>query len=67
MIKLFEILTWLGAIGAFLLSFGTLSSGASAPQQAVGISFALALVVIPYCVLGMLQRRELLKRLAERA
>lgn len=67
MIKLFEILTWLGAIGAFLLSFGTLSSGASAPQQAVGISFALAMVIIPYCLLSSLQRGEMLKRLSERA
>jgi hypothetical protein len=67
MIKLFEVLTWAGAIFAFLLSFGTLSGGASAPQQAVAISFALALVVIPYCLLSMLQRKALLKRLSERA
>lgn len=67
MIKLFEILTGLGAVCAFLLSFGALSGGQPAPQQAVGITFALALVIIPYCVLGSLQRREMLKRLAGRA
>lgn len=67
MIRLFEVLTWTGAAFAFLLSFGTLSSGASAPQQAVAISFALALVIIPYCLLSVLQRKEMLKRLSERA
>lgn len=66
MIRLFEVLTWAGAVCAFLLSFGVLSGGASAPQQAVGISFALCLVVIPYCVLSMLQRKEMLKRLGAR-
>lgn len=67
MLKLFEVLTWLGAVFAALLAFGTLSGGASAPQQSVGISFALTLVVIPYCVLSTLQRKELLRRLSERA
>lgn len=67
MIKLFEMLTWVGATCAFLLSFGTLSGGAPAPQQAVAMSFALCLVVIPYCALSMLQRKALLKQLAERA
>lgn len=62
MIKLFEILTWLGATFAFVLSAGALSGGASAPQQTVAISFALSLVIIPYCVLSSLQRRAILKR-----
>lgn len=66
MIKLFEVLTWLGALFAFLLSFGALSGGNPAPQQAVGMTFALCLVVIPYCVLSSLQRAAILKRLAER-
>lgn len=64
MIKLFEILTWLGAILAFLLSFGALSGGNPAPQQAVAMTFALCLVVIPYCVLSSLQRGAMLKKLA---
>lgn len=67
MIRLFEVLTWLGAAGAFLISFGTLSSGAPAPQQAVAICLALSLVIIPYCVLSMIQRKALLKRFSERA
>lgn len=67
MIKLFEVLTWLGAIFAALLSFGTLSSGAGAPQQAAMITFALAMVIIPYCLLSSLQRAAMLKRLSERA
>lgn len=67
MVKLFEIFTWVGAAGAFLLSFGTLSGGAGAPQQAVAISFALSLVIIPYCVLSSLQRKAMLKHLSERA
>lgn len=67
MIKLFEVLTWIGATLAFLLASGTLSGGAGAPQQAVALSFALCLVIIPYCVLSMLQRKALLKRLSERA
>lgn len=65
MIRLFEILTWAGAIFAFLISVGSMSG--SAPQQAAAVAFALSLVIIPYCVLGMLQRRELMKLLAERA
>lgn len=60
MIKLFEVLTWAGAVGAFLLSLGVLSGGAGAPQQAVGLILALSLVIIPYCVLSMLQRKALL-------
>jgi hypothetical protein len=66
MIKLFEFLTWTGAAVALLLSFGSLSGGASAPQQAVAMTFALSLVIIPYCVLGSLQRGAMLKKLAER-
>lgn len=62
MVKLFEILTWVGATFAALLSFGTLSGGNPAPQQAVGLIFALSLVVIPYCVLSALQRKELMRR-----
>lgn len=67
MLKLFEVLTWIGAICAFLMSFGMMSSGLSAPQQAAGIAFALALVIIPYCIAAMLQRKELIKRLSARA
>lgn len=67
MIKLFEMLTWIGAAIAFLMSLGILSGGAGAPQQAAGLIFALSSVIVPYCVLSSLQRKAMLKRLAGRA
>lgn len=62
MLRLFEILTWFGASFASLLAFLAIVSGMSAPQQGATAGMALCLVVIPYCVVGMLQRREILER-----
>ena len=59
--RVFEILTFVGAaVGALflLMTFG--ANGA--PQEAAGAALAVAFVVIPYCVLSALQRRELIAR-----
>jgi hypothetical protein len=60
MLRLFEILTWIGAAFASLLLLTAFAGGISAPQQAAAAGMAIGLVVIPYCVTGMLQRREMI-------
>lgn len=62
MLRLFEILTGIGAVCAALLLIGAFGSGMSAPQQGAAAAMALGLVVIPYCVTGVLQRRALLSK-----
>jgi hypothetical protein len=64
MMRLFEVLTWIGAIIGAIILLGGLSISASAPQEAAAAAMAVAMVAIPYCVLGMLQRRQMLKELA---
>lgn len=60
MLKLFEFLTGMGAILAALVLLMAFTS-ASASQQGAAAGIALCFVVIPYCVLGMLQRKALLR------
>lgn len=62
MLKLFEILTGVGAALAALLLFTAFAGGMSAPQQGAAAAIALGMVVTPYCVLAMLQRKRLLER-----
>lgn len=62
MLRFFEVLTGLGATIATLLLLAALASGMSAPQQGALAAIAIGFVVIPYCVLGMLQRRAMLQR-----
>ena len=64
MLRVFEVLTWIGAALGGLMLFGGLSAANGAPQEAAAAAMAVALVVIPYCILGMLQRRQMLKELA---
>lgn len=60
--RVFEILTFIGAtIGALLLTLGLFTS-TGAPQEASAAALALAFVGLPYCVLATLQRREILRR-----
>lgn len=60
--KAFEIITGSCALIAALMLAGTMFGSSGAPQEAAGAAMAVALVVIPYCVLSMLQRRELIKQ-----
>lgn len=62
MIRLFEILTGIGAVLAVLMLAAVVPAG-SAPQQAAGAAIALCLVAIPYCVAAVMQRREMLRRM----
>lgn len=62
MIRFFEVMTGVGAMLAALILLVALGSGMSAPQQAAAAAIGLGFVIIPYCVLGMLQRRALLAR-----
>lgn len=62
MLRLFEILTWFGAGLATLMLLAAFGGGMSAPQQGATAGMSLGLIVIPYCIVGMLQRRESLKR-----
>lgn len=48
--KAFWILPLLGLAPCLLVVFQTYSEATSAPQQAVGGIYAVAWVVIPYCV-----------------
>lgn len=60
MLRLFEFLTGVGAALATIILVMAFTSN-SAPQQAAAAGIALCFVVIPYCVLGMLQRGQLLR------
>lgn len=62
MLRLFEVLMCVGAIIAALLLFTALASGMSAPQQGATAAIAVGFVVIPYCIVGMLQRKRLIER-----
>jgi hypothetical protein len=62
MIRLFEVLTWIGAVLGAIMLGGGLSNSTSAPQQAAAAGIAIALVAIPY----MLQRRQMLKEMGKR-
>jgi len=60
-VRLFEILTYIGAVLA-LLMLATAFGVSSAPQEAAAAAIGLCFVAIPYCVAGTLQRREMLNR-----
>jgi hypothetical protein len=61
-LRVFEILTWIGAVTAALLLI--VAMGAPyAPAQSALIALAIALVTIPYCLAGVLFRRRLLDRM----
>lgn len=62
MLRLFEVLTGVGAVIAAVLLFTAFAAGMSAPQQGAAAALALGFVIIPYCVLGMLQRKRLIEQ-----
>lgn len=62
LLKLFEALTGLGAILA-LFFLAAAMAAPYAPAQNAAIAMAIALVAIPYCVAGVLHRREVLRRM----
>lgn len=53
--KLWKIVTFVGAAIGALLVFGAIADG-SAPQQAAAAGIALFFVVAPYCVQGVIYR-----------
>jgi len=53
--KLWKLMTFVGAFIGALIIFGTLMDG-SAPQQAAAAGIALFFVVAPYCVHGVIYR-----------
>jgi ABC-type spermidine/putrescine transport system permease subunit II len=59
--KVFEILTYIGAAIGLLMLFSTFGAS-GAPQEAAGAAMAVAWVVIPYCVTSVLQRRKLIEQ-----
>ncbi len=59
--KLFEILTYIGAALGLLMLVSTFGAN-GAPQEAAGAAMAVAWVVIPYCVASVLQRRKLIEQ-----
>jgi hypothetical protein len=69
--KVFWILPLLGLLPCLLVIVQTDTQATSAPQQAVGAAYALAWVVIPYCIaraiteLGKSDPGEQLKELRE--
>lgn len=64
--RLFEILTYVGAAFGALLVLMVLTSARGAPQEAAGAAMALAFTAIPYCVASLLLKREMLRRLRDR-
>lgn len=61
MLRVFETLTAIGAvISVFFLMVAI--AAPYAPAQNAAIGMAIAVVVIPYCVAGMLYRKEVLRR-----
>lgn len=48
----------LGFLASLLVLFLTFTASNGAPQEAVGITFAIALNVIPYCLHGTYVRME---------
>lgn len=60
MLRVFEILTGIGAVCAAILLFIAFASGMSAPQQGAAAAIAIGLVVVPYCWTGVLQRRAMI-------
>lgn len=62
MLRLFEILTEIGAVIATVMLFMAFAAD-SAPRQGAIAAMALCFVVIPYCVLGAFQRRAVLDRM----
>lgn len=59
--RIFEILTYIGCVIGMLLLFSTFAA-TGAPQEAAGAAMAVAFCVIPYCVTATLQRAALLRR-----
>lgn len=61
MIKAFEVLTYIGFVLGTILMIGVFAEASGAPQEAAGAAMAAACVVLPYCILAMLQRQELIR------
>ena len=60
--KAFEVITSICAVLAALMLLVAFTGSNGAPQEAAGAAMAVALVVIPYCVLSMLQRKKLIEQ-----
>ena len=65
MLAVMKIVTYLAAVLAVLILVTGLAGASGAPQEAVVVSLALAVVLIPYAVTATAQRSRLI-RLVER-
>ena len=61
MLVLMQIITVIAAAIAGLILFFVVTGANGAPQEAAGAAFAVAIIVIPYCVTAMMQRTALIE------